>query len=342
MRHSARKKVLVTGGAGFIGSHLVDQLMTQKYEVTVIDNLSSGNLKNVEKWLKNKRFTFIEGDIKNPQTIEKATQHTDLVFHFAANPEVRVGETDPHIHFEENLVTTFNLLEALRKQGSAKNIVFASTSTVYGETTVLPTPEDYGPSIPISTYGASKQGAEALMSAYAHTFDLRTLILRFANVVGSRATIGVLIDFIRKLRENPSHLEILGDGTQKKSYLYIDDCIDAIFCSVNRFLKGKEKVDIYNVGSVDQVSVTRIAHIVAEEMRIPEPRYAFTGGVDGGKGWKGDVKNMHLSIEKLRRIGWKPRYSSEEAVKMTVRILLASQKTEVPLNRRRESCFEET
>jgi UDP-glucose 4-epimerase len=193
---------------------------------------------------------------------------------------------------------------------------------VYGETTVLPTPEDYGPSIPISTYGASKQGAEALMSAYTHTFDLRALILRFANVVGPRATIGVIVDFVRKLREDPTHLEILGDGSQKKSYLYVDDCIDAVFCSVYRFLKGKEKVDIYNVGSADQVSVTRIAQIVTEEMRIPEPRYAFTGGVDGGRGWKGDVKNMHLSIEKLLRIGWKPRYSSEEAVRITARVLL--------------------
>jgi len=326
MRHGALKKILVTGGAGFIGSHLVDRLMTQKYEVTVIDNLSRGSLKNVEKWLKNKNFTFIQGDLKNPQIIEKATQHKDLVFHFAANPEVRVGETEPHIHFEENLVTIFNLLEAIKKQGSAKNIVFASTSTVYGEATMHPTPEDYGPSIPISTYGASKQGAEALISAYAHTFDMRALILRFANVVGPRATIGVVVDFIRKLQEDHSHLEILGDGTQKKSYLYSDDCMDAIFCSLNRFLKGKEKVDIYNVGSPDQVSVTRIAQIVAEEMGIPEPKYVFTGGVDNGRGWKGDVKNMHLSIEKLRRIGWKPRYNSEEAVRMTTRILLGSQK----------------
>jgi len=326
MRHDVLKKVLVTGGAGFIGSHLVDRLMTQKYEVTVIDNLSSGSLKNVEKWLKNQSFTLIKGDLKNPQTIEEAIQHIDLVFHFAANPEVRVGETAPHIHFEENLVTTFNLLEALRKQSLAKTIVFASTSTVYGETTVLPTPEDYGPSIPISTYGASKLGAEALMSAYAHTFNLRTLILRFANVVGSRATIGVLVDFIRKLREDPAQLEILGDGSQKKSYLYVGDCIDAVFCSVNRFLKEKETVDIYNVGSADQVNVTRIAQIVAEEMGIPEPRYAFSGGVDGGKGWKGDVRNMHLSIEKLLRIGWKPRYSSEEAVRMTANILLGNKK----------------
>jgi len=323
--HNALKRVLVTGGAGFIGSHLVDRLMTQNCEVTVLDNLSSGSLNNTKRWLYNQNFTFVEGDLKNPLSKEKATQHADLVFHFAANPEVRVGETDPRIHFEENLIATFNLLEAVRKKRAARTIVFASTSTVYGEATVLPTPEDYGPSIPISTYGASKQGAESLMSAYAYTFDLRVLILRFANIVGPRATIGVILDFIRKLRENSSRLEILGDGTQKKSYLYIDDCIDAIFFAANRFLEGNEKVDIYNVGSADQVAVKGIAQVVAEEMGITPPKLVFTGGVDGGRGWKGDVKNMHLSIEKLLRTGWKPRYGSEEAVRASVKKLLKLQ-----------------
>jgi len=323
--HDALKKVLVTGGAGFIGSHLLDRLMTQNYKVTVLDNLTSGSLNNLERWLHNQNFKFIEGDLKNSQMVEKATQHADLVFHFAANPEVRVGEIEPHVHFEENLIATFNLLEAVRKEEKPRTIVFASTSTVYGEATVLPTPEDYGPPIPISTYGASKQGAEALMTAYAHTFNLRALILRFANIVGPRATIGVILDFIRKLRENPSHLEILGDGAQLKSYLYIDDCIDAIFGAIKRFQKGREKVDIYNVGSIDHVSVIRIAQIIAEEMGIPEPEYVFNRRVKGGRGWKGDVKNMHLSIEKLLGIGWKPRYSSQEAVRVTTKILLGTQ-----------------
>jgi len=313
------KKVLVTGGAGFIGSHLVDRLMTQNYKVTVLDNLSTGALKNLERWLHHPSFTFIEDDLKNPQNLEKATRHADLVFHFAANPEVRVGETDPHVHFEENLLATFNLLEAVRKTRNARTIVFASTSTVYGEATVLPTPEDYGPAIPISTYGASKQGAEALMSAYAYTFNLRALILRFANIVGPRATIGIIVDFIKKLQKDRTRIEILGDGTQKKSYLYIDDCVDAVLCAVNKFLKAKEKVEVYNVGSVDQVAVKRIAQVVAEEMGIPAPKFVFTGGVDGGRGWKGDIKTMHLSIEKLLGIGWKPKYNGEEAVRVAVR-----------------------
>jgi len=323
--HAAFKKVLVTGGAGFIGSHLVDRLMTQNYEVTVFDNLSSGSLKNLEKWLYNKNFKFIEGDLKNVKGVEKAIQHKDLVFHFAANPEVRLGETDPRVHFEENLSATFNLLEAIRKNQSTQAVVFASTSTVYGEATVFPTPEDYGPSIPISIYGASKQGAEALTTAYAHTFNICVLILRFANIVGPRATIGVILDFIRKLQENPHQLEVLGDGTQKKSYLYIADCIDAILYSVNDFLDGNKRVDVYNVGSADQVSVKKIAQIVAEEMGIPLPRLIFTGGVDGGRGWKGDVKTMHLAIEKLLKIGWKPKLNSEEAVRKTAKEILRLQ-----------------
>lgn len=325
--HNAFKKVLVTGGAGFIGSHLVDKLMTQNYEVTVFDNLSSGSLKNLDNWLHNKKFTFIEGDLKNPKSVEKAVQKADadLVFHFAANPEVKAGETDPQVHFEENLLATFNLLEAARKNRSAQAIVFASTSTVYGDATVFPTPEDYGPSIPISTYGASKQGAEALMSAYAYTFDMYALILRFANIVGPRATIGVVLDFIRKLRENSSQLEVLGDGTQKKSYLYVDDCVEAVRYTANKFLKENKRVDIYNVGSADQVSVKRIAQVVAEEMGIPPPKLIFTGGVDGGRGWKGDVKTMHLSIDKLLKSGWKPKLNSEEAVRTTVKKILGHQ-----------------
>jgi UDP-glucose 4-epimerase len=322
MKHNVIEKVLVTGGAGFIGSHLVDHLMSQNYEVTVLDNLSSGNLYNLEQWFQNPNFTFIKGDLKSPRIIEKATKQADLVFHFAANPEVRVGETEPRVHFEENLVATFNLLEALRKQGSAHMIVFASTSTVYGEATVLPTTEDYGPSIPISTYGASKQGAEALMSAYAYTFDLRALILRFANIVGPRATTGVVVDFIRKLRKDPNYLEILGDGTQRKSYLYIDDCVEAVLYAVDAILKGTCRVDFYNIGSSDQVTVVRIAEIVAEEMNIPKPQLVFTGGVDGGRGWRGDVKNMHLSIGKILQTGWKPRFTSEEAIRLTVRKIL--------------------
>ena len=315
-------KILVTGGAGFIGSHLVDRLMMGSQNVTVFDNLSNGSLKNLQRWSENERFKFIKGDLKKAGDVEEAVKDVELVFHLAANPEVRVGETDPSIHFQENLAATFNLLEAVRKSSSVKTFVFFSTSTVYGEAKILPTPEDYGPSIPISTYGASKLGCEALAYSYAHTFGLRSLILRVANVVGSRATHGVIIDFINKLETDPKRLEILGDGTQKKSYLHIEDFIDATLHVTRRFSGDGKKADVYNIGSVDQVEVKRIAETVAEEMGLRDVKFVFTGGVDGGRGWLGDVKIMLLSIDKLMKTGWKPKYDSEQAVRLAVKAIL--------------------
>lgn len=317
-----KHKILVTGGAGFIGSHLVDNLAKKKWEIRVFDNLSNGSMANIAQWHGNRSFDFIEGDMQNANDLKKAVEDIELVFHFAANPEVRVGETNPDIHFRENLVATFNLLEAMRKNKKAQTLVFASTSTVYGEASAIPTPETYGPLIPISTYGASKLGCEALTSSYAYTFGIRCLILRFANVVGSRAKHGVITDFIRKLKANPRVLEILGDGSQKKSYLHIDDCIEAILLTTNKLLGGKERVQIFNIGAIDQVNVKKIAEIVRGEMNLPDADLVCTGGVDGGRGWLGDVKNMHLSIKKLIDIGWKPRFKSGEAIRLAARSLI--------------------
>ncbi|MEM2975406.1 MAG: NAD-dependent epimerase/dehydratase family protein, partial [Candidatus Bathyarchaeia archaeon] len=255
-------KALVTGGAGFLGSHLVDRLMLAGCNVTVLDNLSTGSLNNIRRWLGNERFRFVKGDLKNMLDMEEALENVEVVFHFAANPEVRVGETDPSVHFNENLVATFNVLEAMRKSVLAKTLVFASTSTVYGDVTVMPTPENYGPLVPISTYGASKLGCEALAFSYAYTFDIRALILRIANVVGFRSNHGVIVDFIRKLKADPKQLQILGDGTQKKSYLHVEDCIDAVLHATKCFLEEQKKAEVYNVGSADQIEVGRIAEIV--------------------------------------------------------------------------------
>ena len=317
-----RYHALITGGAGFIGSHLVDKLMNKQWNLVVLDNLSSGNLKNIHKWLKNKRFKFINSDLKSIEATEKAVRDVELVFHLAANPEVRIGETDPSVHFEENLMATFNLLEAMRKSKQAKTLMLASTSTIYGEADVIPTPEEYGPLIPISIYGASKLGCEALAYSYAYTFDLRISVLRLANVVGLRTTHGVIIDFIKKLRVNPKRLEILGDGTQKKSYLHVDDCINAILFVANQFLESGKRVDFYNVGAMDQISVKKIAEMVAEQMRLSNVKFTYTGGVNGGRGWLGDVKYMHLSVEKLLKIGWKPKYNSEQAIRLAIQALL--------------------
>lgn len=211
--------VLVTGGAGFIGSHLIDRLMNMGYFVRVVDNLSSGSLENIKSWSGNPRFEFVHGDLKELAVALKAVKGVEVVFHLAANPEVRVGEVDPSVHFRENLLVTFNVLEAMRESRSAKVIVFFSSSTIYGEPEDFPTSEEYGPLLPISVYGASKLGCESLISAYCHTFDLRGLILRLANIVGEGSCHGVIVDFIQKLRQNPKELEILGDGNQSKVIL---------------------------------------------------------------------------------------------------------------------------
>ena len=317
-------KVLVTGGAGFIGSHLVDRLMRMECVVRVIDNLSSGSLGNVKGWLSDSRFEFFRGDLKDLSVAEKAVDGVEVVFHLAANPEVRVAEVDPSVHFRENLLTTFNVLESMRKSETARLIVFFSSSTVYGEPEKFPTSEDYGPFLPISVYGASKLGCESLISAYCHTFGVRGLIFRLANVVGGRSTHGVIVDFVHKLQKNPGELEILGDGSQSKSYIHVEDCVDAVFTALSDFLERKKVFEVYNVGSLDKVDVKRIAEIVGEEMGLQGLVLRFTGGVDGGRGWRGDVKIMLLSADKLSSLGWRLRFNSEEAVRLSCRELLRS------------------
>ena len=298
---------LVTGGAGFIGSHLVDALMQRGYKVVVFDNLSSGKIENVERWLKDENFRFVRGDLRQKEKIRKAVAGCDMIFHFAANPDVRAAAT---AHFSD-VIGTFNLLESLRNVDVSK-FVFASSSTVYGEAENIPTSEDYAPLLPISMYGASKLACEALVSSYAHSLGFKAVILRLANVVGPRSSHGVLHDFIMKLRRNPKELEILGDGSQTKSYLYIDDCIDAIMLITEKF---NGDVEVFNVGSEDQVNVRRIAEIVVEVLNLKDVKFKFTGGVDGGRGWKGDVKVMLLDVSKLKSLGWKPKHNSEAAVR---------------------------
>uniref|UniRef100_A0A7J2TK89 NAD-dependent epimerase/dehydratase family protein n=1 Tax=Archaeoglobus fulgidus TaxID=2234 RepID=A0A7J2TK89_ARCFL len=297
--------ILVTGGAGFIGSHLVDRLVEMD-KVIVLDNLSSG-----KREFLNENAEFFLVDLAKDD-IREYLKGVDEVWHLAANPDVRMGYEKPEEIYKNNVLATFRLLEAMRKAG-VKRIIFTSTSTVYGEAKVIPTPEDY-PAHPISIYGASKLACEALIESYCHTFDMSAYIYRFANVIGRRSTHGVIYDFIRKLRANQKELEILGNGEQNKSYIYIDDCIDAMFAG----LKANEKVNIFNIGSEDQIKVRRIAEIVCEEMGL-NPVFKFTGG---DRGWIGDVPVMLLSIEKLKKMGWRPKYRSEEAVRKAVRDLM--------------------
>ncbi len=304
--------ILVTGGAGFIGSHLVDRLVEEGKEVVILDNLSSG-----VSFL-NPDAEFIKVDLASRSEIEDVFRKRNFseVWHIAANPDVRIGSENPDEIYRNNILATYNLLEVMRKNNVDK-IIFTSTSTVYGEAEVIPTPEDY-PTVPISIYGASKLACEALISSYCHTFDMKAWIYRFANVIGKRSNHGVIYDFIMKLRRNPDELEILGNGEQNKSYIYISDCIEAMFFG----LKADGRVNVFNIGSEDQIKVKRIAEIVCEEMGL-SPKFRFTGG---DRGWKGDVPVMLLSIEKLKATGWKPRYSSEQAVRMAVRDLLESMK----------------
>ncbi|MEM3897569.1 MAG: NAD-dependent epimerase/dehydratase family protein [Nitrososphaerota archaeon] len=307
-------RVLVTGGAGFIGSHLVDALMRSGYEVRVIDNLSQGRIENISRWIGAPGFEFIEGDVADEVIMREAVKSCDAVFHLAANPEVRLG--DPRVHYKENVHATYVVLEAMRAN-DVKKMIFTSSSTVYGEARIMPTPEDYSPLLPISMYGACKLASESLIIGYCMMYDMGAAILRLANIVGPRARHGVIVDFIRKLRSNPRRLEILGDGEQTKSYLLVDDCVDAIMRAFERTDRG---VEIYNVGSEDAINVKTIAGIVIEELGLRDVEITYTGGVEG-RGWRGDVRKMLLDISKIKSLGWRPRHNSAESVRLAAKAL---------------------
>jgi UDP-glucose 4-epimerase len=309
---------LVTGAAGFMGSHLCERLVESNFKVYGLDNLSTGMVENIAHLTANGNFHFIKEDLLNAGKLGSVIDECDVVFHFAANPEVRAALTDSRVDFEQNLMATYRLLEAVRKRGRVRLMVFASTSTVYGDAGRLPTPEDYAPLKPISLYGATKLGCEALLASYAHTFGLKSLVFRFANIVGPRLRHGVIHDFILKLKANPRRLEILGDGTQVKSYLHIDDCLDAVFTAMENF---NGNFEVYNVGGEDQVNVKAIAEMVAEEMGLRDVEFKFLGGPEG-RGWLGDVKAMLLDCGKLRALGWKPKYSGAEAVRLAAQQLI--------------------
>jgi len=309
---------MVTGCAGFIGSHMAEELLRKDNEVLGVDNLSAGRRSFLAGCEEFEDFSFIEGDLLT-MDLKPVLHRVELVCHFAANPDVRLGASNTRIHFEQNIEVTYRLLEGCAEH-DVKDFIFPSTSTVYGEPTVIPTPEEYGPQVPISIYGASKLACEALISSYCHTFDMNSVLYRFANVVGPRSTHNVLHDFIRKLREQPNYLEILGKkpGTNK-SYVHVSDCVDAMVVGAE---KAREQVEIYNIGSRDQLSVLKIADVVVEEMGLDDVDYHWTGGVKGGRGWIGDVKEMLLAVDRLAGVGWRPKLNSEQAIHRAVREIL--------------------
>jgi UDP-glucose 4-epimerase len=315
-----KSKILVTGGAGFIGSHLVDSLMEAGSEVCVLDNLSAGSLENLKRWHNNPDFSFLNIDLVKPLDSING-KHFDFIYHLAANPEVRVSSTNPETHFNQNVIATFNLLEYMRKSRSTPQLIFTSTSAVYGEPTLMPTPENYGPLKPISIYAATKLACESLISAYAYNYGFKATIYRLANVIGPRSGHGVIFDFVQKLNKNPNQLEILGDGTQTKSYLYVSDCVTALIQSQE---DSSERVDTFNVGSEDKINVKTIAQAVIAEMNLKNVDLKLTGGVDGGRGWVGDVKIMLLDINKIKSRGLKPEFNSYQSVTKTAHSLAQS------------------
>jgi len=307
-------RYFVTGGAGFIGSHLVDKLVNMG-SVTVYDNFSAGKKEYIESHLDKKGFSFVQSDLLEPDHVATAVKQCDVVFHLAANPEVRAGIRNTDLDLKQGIIATYNVLEAMRLNGIKKS-VFASSSTVYGETSVQPVPEDYGPLQPISLYGAGKLGGEGLITAFCHLFNMQVWIFRFANVVGTRATHGVIFDFINKLRQNPAELEILGDGTQEKPYIHVEDCVDGILYG---FQNSNGQVNVFNLGPPSTTSVSTIGRMLAEEMGLANVEFKCTGG---NRGWPGDVPLVCLDTSRMEKLGWKPKYTSDEAVRRAIREIL--------------------
>ncbi len=317
-----RKRIMVTGGAGFIGSHLVDALLEKGQTVVVYDNLSGGKKEFLSHCMDD--IEFIERDLVTDDDLIGSLKDVDHVYHVAANPDVRVGADDTWVSVEQNIIATYNLLEAMRKvrPDDPPSFSFTSTSTVYGNATVLPTPEDYGPLIPISQYGASKLAAEAIISAFSDNFGIKASVFRFANVVGSRSTHGILFDFYHKLMKDPSRLEILGDGLQRKSYIHVSDCVKGVIHATD---DQESPFEYYNVGTRDYVEIKQIPQIVVEAMELDNVEFVYTGGHKGA-GWKGDVKFMSLAVDKIISTGWEYDLDSKQTLELAIREIISDLK----------------
>lgn len=313
-------RYLIVGGAGFIGSHIVNRLLTSipASRVTVYDNFSSGQEHYLTPFVEDPRLQVVRADAKDLAKLTEAMVDQDVVYHFAANPDIAKAMRQPDIDFWEGTYLTQNVLEAMRINRVSR-LIYASGSGVYGEGGLHAFAEDHGPMQPISTYGASKLACEALICAYGHLFGLTARCYRFANVVGPRQTHGVGFDFIRRLRANSRELEILGDGTQSKSYIYVDDILDAIWETDAR---SERLFDCFNVATGDYITVREIADIVVEEMGLAKGsvEYRFTGG---DRGWKGDVPVVRFDLVKIHNMSWRAKRTSTQAIRESVRAMLA-------------------
>ena len=314
----------MTGGAGFIGSHLVDRLVAEGHAVVVYDNLSLGREDFIRHHYSRPDFRFIKGDLLDVELLRESMKGSDVVFHFAANSDIVKSAKQTNIDLEQGTIATYNVLESMRSNEVGK-IVFTSSNVVYGEVKKLPIPEDYGPLFPISMYGASKLACEALISAFCHNFGFQAWIYRFANVTGPRVTHGVVLDFYRKLQRNPRELEVLGDGKQAKPYIEVRDVADGMLFG---FAHSNDSVNYFNLGTDGLTSVTVIAHEVLRILGLSDATITFTGGV---RGWPGDVSRVSLDMTKLRSLGWVPKYAaSDEACRVGIQAILDDLTTRPP------------
>lgn len=314
------KKYFITGGAGFIGAHLTNRLLSLGNEVTVFDNFSNGFRWHFGRNESHARLKIVEADLLDKERLESEISGHEVVFHFASNADIARSSVEPDIDFTIGTLLTRSVLEAMRKTG-VKRIAFTSGSGVYGDVPPTPIPEDYSKMIPVSTYGAQKLASEALISAYSFMFDMHGMVFRFANVVGPQQTHGVAYDFLRRLAKDPSRLKILGDGTQSKPYVHVQDVIDAFLLIEGDFRGGYE---YHNVASEDALTVREIADIVCAEMGLGSIPYDFTGG---NRGWKADVPFYRLNTEKIRARGWKNQFNSREAVADSVTSMIQDIRT---------------
>lgn len=303
----------VAGGAGFIGSHLVRKILNEESESKVIiyDNFSSGQMWHIEDVSDNNRLKIIKGDIKDIDLLVNSMKDVDCVYHFASNPDISKAVTQPDIDFWEGTFLTNNILEAIRRN-NVKKLIYASGSGVYGDTGYTEADEDYSPMVPISTYGASKLAGEALISSYCFMFGLNAGAFRFANVVGPNQTHGVGFDFLNKLIKNPNELDILGNGTQSKSYIYVYDVLNAIRMVEQKYLNG---YSYFNVATNDYITVREIAEVVLEVMMLNNVKLNFG---DSDRGWKGDVPVVRLNSDKIRNLGWSNKFNSKQAIQESV------------------------
>ena len=306
-------KAFVSGGAGFIGSSLVDRLLDVGHEVTVYDNLSTGLLQFLEYARDFDSFRLVEGDLLDEGSLSEAISGHEFVFHLAANADVRFGTEHPRRDLEQNTIVTNNVLEAMRKNGVSK-IAFASTGSVYGDATVIPTPENAAFPIQTSLYAASKLAGEGLIAAYCGGFGFQSWIFRFVSILGERYTHGHVFDFYQKLKQDPSRLEVLGNGKQRKSYLYIQDCIDAMLFALE---KSNEPVNVLNLGVDGYCEVNDSIGWICEELEVA-PKLEYSGG---DRGWIGDNPFIFLDTSKIRDLGWKPKLSIQDGVLKTIQYL---------------------